>query len=232
MPKPRQQAPGPIGPAPQAREPEVRLVPIDQIRQDPGNLRRRDDETRGMLRKSLRRFGPFRSIAIDGQGIARAGNGTLEAAAEAGIDQVLVVKAPPGVLVAVQRDDLSERDLKAYGAADNRLTDRSKFDEQGVVELARSLQSEEYDLESIGFTADEIDQLCERLADRILDETPDEIPIGDGASGTPAGRFLTWDREVKIPITDQEAAMLDRALQDHRARVGSTFGFVRSLLRV
>ncbi len=144
--------------------PDVEVVPIESLVSDVANVRRRDDRARRTLDASLAQFGPARSIVIDGNDVVRAGNGTLEAAQHAGVTEVLVVKRHPNQLVAVKVEDWSPTEATAYSIADNRTVDLGAFDEPGLAEVLRSLQSEQFDLSSVGFDLSEVDQLCERLA--------------------------------------------------------------------
>jgi hypothetical protein len=148
----------------------LEVVPIADVHLDPANVRRRDAETEGMLESSLREFGPFRSLAVDGNLVTRAGNGTLKAALAAGISEVLLVRPGPGQLVAVQREDLADDQLIRYGIADNRLTDRSEFERKDLAEVLRSLESEEVDLTALGYTGDQVNELCEQLGNEFVDK--------------------------------------------------------------
>ncbi len=147
--------------------PVVEVVPIETLIPDAGNVRRRDDRAKRTLNASLAQFGPARSIVIDGNDVVRAGNGTLEAAQNAGVTEVLVVKRNPNQLVAVKVDDWSPTEATAYSLADNRTVDLGQFDDQGLAEVLRSLQSEQFDMSSVGFNEVEIDQLVERLSKDI-----------------------------------------------------------------
>ena len=164
-----------------ADEPRIAVVPIDSLVADAANVRRRDAETEGMLAASVRQFGPARSIVLDGRDIVRAGNGTLKAAKETGITEVIVVEPKPGQLVAVKRDDWSPTEATAYAIADNRLGDRATNDEQALSEQLHSLAEEGFDFEPVGFTADEVEELLGRLGE------PDR-PEGDVVDD-PAGEW-------------------------------------------
>ena len=54
--------------------------------------RRHPRRNQELIRRSLEEVGPFRSIALDGDGIVRAGNGVLEQAQALGL-KVRVVEA-------------------------------------------------------------------------------------------------------------------------------------------
>lgn len=144
------------------------VVPIGSITPDAANVRRRDERATSTLYGSLVQFGPARSIVLDKHNIVRAGNGTLEAAAKAGVTDVLIVDAEPGQIVAVRRKDWTATESTGYSIADNRLSDLSTFDETGLASQLRSLQSESFDLASVGFTGGELDAMIERLGTGLL----------------------------------------------------------------
>lgn len=156
--------------APEPAAPPIRaeVMSLDSFVSDPANVRRRDDRAKDTLRASLTRFGPARSIVVDGKGVIRAGNGTAEAAHAAGITKALVVDAEADQLVVVRRKDWSPSEATAYSLADNRTTDLSIDDPTDLASTLRALQSEDFDLSAVGFTAGEIDALCEGLGDAIL----------------------------------------------------------------
>jgi ParB-like chromosome segregation protein Spo0J len=152
-----------------ADQANVEVVSIESLTPDAANVVRRDDRARKSLAASLRQFGPARSIVLDGKGIIRAGNGTVEAAQEAGCTEVLIVKPKPGQLVAVQRDDWSPTEATAYGVADNRLGDLKTYDDGALAGVLESLGAEGFNLDAIGFTADEIEELIGGDQDAIAE---------------------------------------------------------------
>ena len=54
-----------------------RIVDIDELVCDPENARIHDDRNMDAIAKSLKRFGPGRSIVVDRDNIVRAGSGTM-----------------------------------------------------------------------------------------------------------------------------------------------------------
>ena len=113
----------------------IRPMP-SSLKPDPKNLRLHPDKNKSAIRSSLLEFGPFRSIAIDRDGIVRAGNGVYEQATELGY-KIRVVDAEPGELIAVRRPDLSGRVAERAAIADNRTTDLSEWDTEALIRLAQ-----------------------------------------------------------------------------------------------
>ena len=128
---------------------------ISALRPDPRNARKRTERSAGMIARSLERFGAARSIVIDETGQILAGHGTIEAAAQVGIENLLVVPADGNTIVAVQRSDLTPEQKAQYAIADNRASDLSEWDAEVLQGLA-----EDHDL-SDWWAADELADLAD-----------------------------------------------------------------------
>lgn len=145
-------------------------VPIDSVLHDPANLRLHPTRNLAAIKASLAKFGQQKPIVIDGKGIVLAGNGTLTAAKELGWDTIAVV-----------RSELTRTEATAYAIADNRSAELAEWDGVSLAETLRSLQSEDFDLDAVGFTGEEIDEMLGGFADAILDdEEPGDEADGDG----------------------------------------------------
>lgn len=157
---------------------KVESVPIDSIHLDPANVRRHPEKNLAAIKASLARFGQQKPIIVDGDGIVRAGNGTLEAARALGWDKIAVVRTP-----------LKGSEATAYAIADNRTAELAEWDDVGLAEQLRALQSEDIDLTAVGFEAGEVDAMLERMAGEIVDD--------------PAGE---WGGMPEFQHEDQESA--------------------------
>jgi ParB-like chromosome segregation protein Spo0J len=142
---------------------KIQSVAIDQVHADPANLRKHPERNLAAIKASLARFGQQRPILVDSSGVCRAGNGTLAAARELGWTKIDIV-----------RTDLKGSEATAYAIADNRTAELAEWDQTGLAETLRALESESFDLDAVGFTADEIDALCERLGGEIVDDAAGE----------------------------------------------------------
>src|SRR5436190_20864954 len=80
---------------------------IRDLKPDPENARSHGPRNVGMMVDSLHAVGAGRSIVIDEEGVILAGNGIVEAAAEAGIERVQVVEADGNTIIAVRRTGLT-----------------------------------------------------------------------------------------------------------------------------
>ena len=85
---------------------EKEIKKIADLGPDAGNYNKGTEKGRKLIGKSLKKLGAGRSILIDKDGNVIAGNKTLEGAAAAGIDEVIVVRTTGRQIVAVQRTDL------------------------------------------------------------------------------------------------------------------------------
>lgn len=145
---------------PDPQPPSVRRVPLDSLKPDAGNTRKRDDRARRALAESVRTFGPARSIVLDGADVVRAGNGTIDAARAAGVKEVLIVEAGRDTLVAVKRPDWTATEARAYGIADNRTQDLSEFDSAALAATVDDLRAEGFDVGKLELdTQRDVDQV-------------------------------------------------------------------------
>lgn len=135
--------------------PHVEVMPIDRLASSQANPRKHGDRNRRAIRDSLQQFGGARSIVIDGDGVIRAGNGTVDAAREIGITSVVVVDPQPGQIVAVRRKEWSDAKAAAYEIADNRSGELAEWDQATLAASLLAVQSE-FDVGKLGFNEQEL----------------------------------------------------------------------------
>jgi hypothetical protein len=90
-----------------------------------------------MLVASLQEVGAARSIVIDENNRVLAGNGTVAAAAEAGIENVQVVDADGETIIAVRRSGLSKDQKTRLALLDNRTADIAEWDVEMLASIAK-----------------------------------------------------------------------------------------------
>lgn len=95
---------------------------------DPRNPRAHGERNRATLAYSLRTLGAARSIVIDEDGVILAGNATVAAAKEAGIERVQVVDADGSAIIAVRRTDLTAAQKRELAYSDNRTGELAEWD--------------------------------------------------------------------------------------------------------
>jgi hypothetical protein len=155
------------------------VTTIRDLTLDPRNARKHNARNLGMIRDSLQEVGAARSIVIDEQGRVLAGNGTVEAAASAGMDRVQIVDADGGTIVAVRRTGLTEEQKQRLALWDNRAAETAEWDP----EILAALADEDPQALAGLFSPDEVDSL---LASLEASEEPDTEPA---ESSTLAERF-------------------------------------------
>ena len=101
----------------------VTAVHLRDLIPDAENRRAHNPRNVGMIADSLQAVGAARSIVIDEDGVVLAGNGVIEAAAEAGIEQVRIIEASGHELIAVRRRGLTADQKRALALADNRAAE-------------------------------------------------------------------------------------------------------------
>ncbi|MEI8394913.1 MAG: ParB N-terminal domain-containing protein, partial [Rhodospirillaceae bacterium] len=130
------------------------------------NPRVHDPEQVARIAGSMAEFGFVVPILADGQGNIIAGHGRLLAAERLGLSEVPVVVV----------DHLSETQRRAYVIADNQLTLSSRWDDELLAGLLHELNSQNFDLDLLGFSAAQLDDLMAPLED-------DEPAAGGGDDG-------------------------------------------------
>ena len=149
---------------------KIELWPIERLRPYEKNARTHSQEQVDQLVKSIEEFGFTNPILVDsGDGIL-AGHGRLMAAKVAGMRQVPVV-----VL-----DYLDEDQRRAYILADNKLAMNAGWDDEMLREEIEALKDAEFDLDLIGFSEEELEDLfdgegVEQLESEGLTDA-DEVP--------------------------------------------------------
>lgn len=144
---------------------------LGDLTHDPQNARRHTPRNVGMLEKALNEVGAARSIVIDEDGVVLAGNATIDAAAQAGIERVRVVEADGNEIIAVQRKGLTPEQKVKLALYDNRVAELAEWD-GGVLEGLGA----ELDLAKLGmFTADELTAIFEQGNTQV--EQEDAAPV-------------------------------------------------------
>jgi hypothetical protein len=111
-----------------------KLPPVDDpqtigdLLPDRHNRRKRTARNVDMIVTSLKDVGASRSIVIDETNEVLAGNGVIEAAAQAGISRIQVVEADGDTIIAVRRRGLSADQKRALAIFDNRAAELAEWD--------------------------------------------------------------------------------------------------------
>jgi DNA modification methylase len=146
----------------------IEQLPIGELRLDPRNPRRHSDLQIGQIAQSIESFGFNVPIAIDGKNNVLAGHGRLLAAKKIGWQVVPVIRLT----------HLTDAQARAFGIADNRLSETSTWDDRLLGEIFRDLAMVDLDfsLEATGFSVGEIDLRIEGLSSSVTNE-PDPADL-------------------------------------------------------
>jgi ParB-like chromosome segregation protein Spo0J len=124
---------------------QIVTLKIEDLVFDPNNARKHGQKNLDAIKGSLVKFGQQKPIVVNEKNIVLAGNGTLEAARQLGWDTIQSVVT-----------DLDKFNQTAFSLADNRTAELASWDEEILGSSLRSLQGEEYDLNAIGFSDDDV----------------------------------------------------------------------------
>jgi hypothetical protein len=142
----------------------------------PGNSRTHSAEQVGQIVDSINEFGFTNPLLIDESNGIIAGHGRLMAAKLLKMDEV------PCVIL----EGLSDTQKKAYIIADNKLALNAGWDEDLLGIELQCLLDVEFDLDLIGFTAAELEEL---------------LPAEDGEHGNEDGSLTLADRFLIPPLS-------------------------------
>lgn len=117
------------------------LTNIGDLVPDQQNARKHNPRNIGMIATSLQDVGAARSIVIDEEGHILAGNGTVEAAAQVGIEKMLVVDADGETIVAVRRSGLTDEQKARLALFDNRTAELATWDTENLGAIAGQIDT-------------------------------------------------------------------------------------------
>lgn len=132
----------------------VETIGIDTVEPHPENARVGDVSA---IAESLERFGQVKPILVQkSTGYVVAGNHTREAAKSLGWEAIQAVLL-----------EMDDETAKAYLLADNRLSDRAKYDQAKLYESLEGL----LDLDGTGFDLDYVETLGDALGGNTIEGT-------------------------------------------------------------
>jgi len=144
---------------------------VDSLAAHPLNPRVHGRQQVMAIARSIETFGFTAPILIDGMNRIVAGHGRLEAAKRLGLESVPVIRL----------EHLTDTQAKAYMLADNKLTDRSSWDDRKVAIVLKELSeiALDFEIEATGFEAPEIDLHIQSLESPDADAADEfEAPAG------------------------------------------------------
>lgn len=142
---------------------------IADLRMDPRNARKRTARNSAMIQESLQEVGAARSIVIDEDGRILAGNGTVEAAGQVGIERLKIVEADGNEIVAVRRRGLTETQKKRLALYDNRTAELAEWD----ADVLAGMKADGFEFEKI-FEGEELNAILGKASLVLEDAFPPE----------------------------------------------------------
>jgi DNA modification methylase len=153
----------------------VTLWNIERIKPYSNNPRVNDHAVKAVA-ASIREFGFRQPIVVDETGTIIVGHTRYKAALLLGLEKVPVHVAK----------DLTPAQIKAYRLADNKTGEIADWDHDRLVEELLELEKMAFDLDLVGFTRDELQELCgTEIAPGLTD--PAAIPEPPDAAVTQPG---------------------------------------------
>jgi hypothetical protein len=127
----------------------IEYRPVELLVPFVNNARTHSDDQVAQIAASIREFGFNNPILVDGERGLIAGHGRLLAARKLGLDIVPVIELA----------HLSPTQKRAYILADNRLAENAGWDKELLALELADLKLSEFDLDLLGFSSDELDEL-------------------------------------------------------------------------
>ena len=162
---------------------------VSELKPNPRNPRKHKDAQIRAIANSIKAFGFNAPILIDKYGNIIAGHGRHQAALLMGLTEVPVICL----------DGLTEAQARAYMIADNRLTDRSTWDDQTLAIHLKELSelALEFSIVDTGFSLPEIDFRVQSLDPAPETDSHDRFSMAKGpAVSRPGDLFHLGDHRL------------------------------------
>lgn len=190
------------------RPPVVQMKPPGELRPARRNARTHSQKQIAQLAASIRQFGFTNPVLTDDAGKIVAGHGRVEAAKLLGLPLVPTLPL----------SHLSEADARAYALADNRLAEKSGWDDELLrIELGELETVLSFDLEVLGFATGEIDVLMEPMSkEERLSDAPEPKRA---TAGVQRGDLWLLGEHRLLCGDAREPSDFERLMGEDRARM-------------
>ena len=167
--------------------PEIKMVAVNSLVPYARNARTHSDAQVAQIAASIAEFGFTNPILTDGARGVIAGHGRLAAARKLALTDVPVIELSH--LTAIQK--------KAYILADNRIAANAGWDEELLKLELVELDEADFNLELMGFDAEEIERLLHGDDDNAALTDDDAVPeVTDDAVTKPGDVWLLGEHKV------------------------------------
>ena len=194
-----------------------RVLGLRDLTSDSHNANRGTDRGREALARSLRDYGPGRSVLIDRHGTIIAGNKTVEQARHLHIP-LRVVETDGEYLIAVKRNDLdltTDPRAQALAIADNRV---GELNLEWDVDMLKQLHAEGLDLSAFWTDA----EFATLFAERRTGLTDENAVVEPGPTNIVRGELLVFGRHRLLCGDATAAADATRLLDGATPRLMAT----------
>jgi ParB-like chromosome segregation protein Spo0J len=163
---------------------------------------RRNDQAVEAVARSIAAFGFRQPIVVDETGTIIVGETRFKAAVRRGLKKVPVHVAT----------GLTPAQIKAYRIADNKTAELADWDQDRLVRELADLQQVAFDIDMLGFSAQELQSLLDiELTQGLAD--PDQVPEPPDQPVTQPGDLWLLGEEHRLLCGDSSiAADVDRLL--------------------
>ncbi len=181
----------------------MKLETLADLKPDQKNARKHNPRNVGMIERALGEVGAARSIVVDEDGVILAGNATVEAAANAGIERVQVVDADGETLIAVRRSGLTDDQKRKLALYDNRTAELADWDANILSEMK---------LDGFDFGG----MFAEQELTDILAEPPDAGQWATAMGALPEGDKAPF-QQMTFTLHDSQVEIVKQALDAAKA---------------
>ena len=178
----------------------VELRNVADIKPYPHNPRRNDHAVAAVA-ASIREFGFRQPLVVDADGVIVVGEARYKAAVHLGLKEVPVHVAR----------GLSPAQWRAYRITDNKLAELADWDDTLLVQELAALQEMDFDLNVVGFSAEELQQLFQAEIEAGLVD-PDDVPQPPDAARTRPGDLWQLGRHRLLCGDSAKPEEMDRLL--------------------
>jgi hypothetical protein len=184
----------------------VEMVKLTEVKTYGRNSRTHNKEQVKQIAESISEFGFTNPVLVDSDNVLIAGHGRLEASRRLGLKEIPAIRLP----------NLTEDQKKALRIADNKLALNAGWDEELLRVELQELKDSDYNLDLVGFSEKELDELFGGESDS--DETYTakiESPVYEPKMEEPPEIQILCDTEkYKSLIKEIDASNIDEGIKE------------------
>ena len=178
----------------------VEMRPVTDLKRYPHNPRRNDHAV-ARVAAAIREFGFRQPLVVDEELVIVVGDTRYKAALHLGLKEVPIHVAR----------GLTPEQLKAYRIADNKLAELAEWDYELLVQELAELQKLDFELDVVGFSPDELQELFQaETAAGLVD--PDDVPSPPDEPVTRPGDLWHLDQHRLLCGDSARTEDVDRLL--------------------